>query len=148
MLCLCFEFYCVLSSTFVSVLGPTYALNGPVGSMHVAVKAMKEERIQILYSFGFGAMAFGVCMIFTSWILLRVGAAIVCTLLILGTYVIIIQSVQRIAKKFKFESDANKHTEKATRVSGAEYLVAQSQLDDTHEMDGDMSGRDGGTHNY
>jgi hypothetical protein len=41
--CLCLEFYCVINSTLVSVLGPTYALNGPKGSMHSSVKAMKEE---------------------------------------------------------------------------------------------------------
>jgi hypothetical protein len=57
--CLCLEFYCVINSTFVSVLGPTYALNGPKGSMHSAVKAMKEERLMILYAFGGGAMMFG-----------------------------------------------------------------------------------------
>ena len=35
--------YCVMNATLVSVLGPTFALNGPRGSMQESVKAMKEE---------------------------------------------------------------------------------------------------------
>ena len=38
------EMYCVMTATMVSVLGPTFALNGPAGSMTEAVDAMKEER--------------------------------------------------------------------------------------------------------
>ena len=140
MSCLCFEFYCVMSSTLVSVLGPTYALNGPKGSMHVAVKAMKEERIQILYSFGFGALCFGVSMIFTSWILMRAGAATVCSFLILITFGVIYSSVRRIGNKFKFESDANMHTDKTEAVSASDYLANQSSRSEGLARDKEMLG--------
>ena len=61
--CLVLEFYCVMNSTLVSVFGPTYALNGPSGSMHIAVQSMREERLTILYAFGLGSFAFGVSQV-------------------------------------------------------------------------------------
>ena len=42
--CIGSEMYCIASSTFCTVFAPPLALNGPRGSVHVAVAGMYEER--------------------------------------------------------------------------------------------------------
>ena len=98
--CLSLEFYCVQNSTLVSVFGPTYALNGPRGSMHSAVKAMKEERMTILYAFGGGAIMFGANVIIVAWLIMRPFSAALSTLIVVITGYFISTSAFRIGKKF------------------------------------------------
>jgi len=72
-----------MNSTLVSVFGPTYALNGPSGSMHTAVASMKEERLTILFAFGMGSFFFGLSQIFVGWIIMPSFSAVMCTLIVL-----------------------------------------------------------------
>ena len=76
------QMYCVMNATLVSVLGPTFALNGPKGSMHESVQYMKEERLMILSAFWTGACCFGIAQIFTFWIIAPQETALPCTIAI------------------------------------------------------------------
>ena len=97
------EMYCVMNATLVSVLGPTFALNGPQGSMHESVKAMKEERLNILTAFITGAVSFGICQVFTVWIIAPLETSIPVTGLLALGFFYIQQAMTRIKKKFKYD---------------------------------------------
>ncbi|GMH95256.1 hypothetical protein TrVE_jg11036 [Triparma verrucosa] len=118
--CLSLEFYCVQNSTLVSVFGPTYALNGPRGSMHSAVKAMKEERMTILYAFGGGAIMFGANVIIVAWLIMRPFSAALSTLIVVITGYFISTSAFRIGKKFYLGE--NMGTDDIKKVKAGEYL--------------------------
>ena len=137
MTCLCLEFYCVVNSTLVSVLGPTYALNGPRGSMPQSVRAMKEERLTILYAFGAGAVAFGIAQIHVSWIMMRAPAAAICTCLVLGTFAIVAQSTSRISKRFKFKEEiaADVESDRGFKVSANQYLNVMNVQEASRKID-------------
>ncbi|GMI46417.1 hypothetical protein TrCOL_g11200 [Triparma columacea] len=134
--CLCLEFYCVINSTLVSVLGPTYALNGPKGSMHSSVKAMKEERMMILYAFGGGAIMFGCSQISTAWIMMRSPSASVNSIIVCVAFYQIAVSVRRISAKFKFHSTemSVKGTE-TQKVKGSSYVQAMNQKQSVRGVD-------------
>mmetsp|Transcript_13239 Transcript_13239/g.27013 ORF Transcript_13239/g.27013 Transcript_13239/m.27013 type:complete len:236 (-) Transcript_13239:81-788(-) len=100
---LLFEMYCVMNATLVSVLGPTFALNGPKGSMHEAVKYMKEERLTILSAFWLGVCCFGIAQCFTFWIIAPTSTAIPCTIAILLGFETIRGSMARIKTKFRYD---------------------------------------------
>ena len=134
---LCFEFYCVTSSTLVSVLGPTYALNGPKGSMHTAVRAMKEERIQILYAFGAGLVCFGLTMILVFWILMKPPAAGLCTILVTCFFLLIGQSAKRIGIKFKYAAEMQNMNEKLSNVDAHSFLRGQDHQETSRRIDGE-----------
>lgn len=53
--------------------------------MHSAVKAMKEERMTILYAFGGGAVMFGANVIIVAWLIMRTVSAVLSTLIVLVT---------------------------------------------------------------
>ncbi|GMI35908.1 hypothetical protein TrCOL_g8670 [Triparma columacea] len=100
---LLFEMYCVMNATLVSVLGPTFALNGPKGSMHESVQYMKEERLVILSAFWTGACCFGMAQIFTFFIIAPVETAIPCSICIILGFEVIRRSMDRIKRKFRYE---------------------------------------------
>ncbi|GMI53853.1 hypothetical protein ScalyP_jg1352 [Parmales sp. scaly parma] len=97
------EMYCVMNATLVSVLGPTFALNGPQGSMHASVKCMKEERLQILSAFWSGALSFGAAQMFAVWIIAPAVTAVTANMIMVLGFVVINKSMERIKVKFKFE---------------------------------------------
>ncbi len=137
MLTLCFQFYCVLCSTLVSVLGPTYALNGPKGSMHSAVRAMKEERTTILYSFGSGVGCFGCTMICTSWVTIRPLGASMCTLIVLSCFTVVLCSAKRILGKFRFVDEMHNQMnyEKQLHINANDFLKGQTKQDQINDLD-------------
>lgn len=96
------EMYCVMNATLVSVLGPTFALNGPKGSMHEAVKSMKEERMNILNAFYAGAISFGACQVFTCWIISPIETAVPVTIVIVFGFYFIWTAMMRIKGKFRY----------------------------------------------
>lgn len=98
------EFYCLMNSTLVCVLGPTFALNGPVGSMHEAVFLMKEERLSILHAFWFGGLFFAMSQVFAAWIITEVETAITVTVVVTIASIGIRRSMNRISVKFRFEN--------------------------------------------
>ncbi|GMI52951.1 hypothetical protein TeGR_g11188, partial [Tetraparma gracilis] len=102
-LTLVFEMYCVMTATLVSVLGPTLALNGPRGSMHDSVKAMKEERLIILHSFWSGACAFGGTQLFAVIAVAPVHTSITCATIIVVGYLMMSRAMTRIKDKFRFQ---------------------------------------------
>ena len=95
--------YNVTVATLVSVLGPTFALNGPQGSMHESVKAMKEERLNILGAFITGAVSFGLCQVFTVWIIAPIETSIPVTCLLGIGFFFIRRAMARIKRKFKYD---------------------------------------------
>ncbi|GMH51877.1 hypothetical protein TrRE_jg7812 [Triparma retinervis] len=134
--CLCLEFYCVINSTLVSVLGPTYALNGPKGSMHSSVKAMKEERMMILYAFGGGAIMFGCSQLSTAWIMMRSPSASVNTVIVLIAFYQITVSVRRISAKFKFHStEMSVEGTDTQKMKGASYVMAMNHKNTVRGVD-------------
>ena len=92
------EMYCVMTATMVSVLGPTFALNGPTGSMNEAVDSMKSERMTILYSFILGAWFFSFAQIFCLFMKARTEIAVICSLTILGGFVVVYKAMTRIGR--------------------------------------------------
>ena len=96
------EMYCVMSGTMVCVLGPTFALNGPSGSMHEAVESMKEERLMILYSFIAGAAFFSFAQMFALFIVAPWHIASICSSIIVVGFIIVYKAIVRIAQKLKF----------------------------------------------
>lgn len=120
--CLVLEFYCVMNSTLVSVYGPTYALNGPAGSMHIAVACMREERLTILYAFGLGSFAFGVSQICVGFILMPSVTAVLCMLIVLLGFVKVWYSAKRVTSKFHLAFDPKNSAEKLKQVRGDAYL--------------------------
>mmetsp|Transcript_559 Transcript_559/g.985 ORF Transcript_559/g.985 Transcript_559/m.985 type:complete len:219 (+) Transcript_559:242-898(+) len=134
--CLCLEFYCVQNSTMVSVFGPTYALNGPKGSMHSAVRAMKEERMTILYAFGGGAICLGLSQTVTAWMLMRTPAAIVSTVIIAVTSYVIGTSAKRIGRKFHLKGDMGTGEDDHKKVHANQYLNGMLVQETTRGIDG------------
>lgn len=132
-----FNFYCVICSTLVSVLGPTYALNGPKGSMHAAVSAMKEERIHVVYAFFAGALSFAMTQICCVWTIMDVIASVVATIVIVTFVTIITTSCVRIARKFKFQEElANiNRYDQPVHVSATDFLKGQTQQDNMSKID-------------
>ncbi|GMI34076.1 hypothetical protein TeGR_g8484 [Tetraparma gracilis] len=103
-LCLVLEFYCIMNSTMVCVLGPTFALNGPSGSMHEAVKAMKEERLSILRAFWYGGLMFALSEVFAVIIVCPAHTSIPSSLILIVGFLSISRNLERIKVKFQYDA--------------------------------------------
>jgi hypothetical protein len=100
--CLILEFYCIMNSTMVCVLGPTMALNGPTGSMHQSVSSMKEERLTIMSAFWYGGLCFATSEVFAVWIVTPPHTAIITSVMLVFGFGAIHRSQLRIRGKFAF----------------------------------------------
>ena len=70
--------------------------------MHEAVKAMKEERMNILNAFYAGAISFGACQVFTCWIISPIETAAPVTVIIVFGFYFIWNTMTRIKGKFRY----------------------------------------------
>jgi len=113
--CLVIEFYCIMNSTLVCVLGPTYALNGPTGSMNAAVRSMKEERLTILAAFWYGGVCFAVSEVFAVFITTPLHTSCPSAFMIIAGLLQISRGMERIKKKFMFEDI---YADKEVKASG------------------------------
>lgn len=132
--CLVLEFFCVMNSTLVSVFGPTYALNGPSGSMHIAVTAMREERITILYAFGLGSFAFGISQICVSWMIMPKTSAIISAMIIVLAFVKIYLTARRVMAKFRVNFDI-KNSERIGMKKADDYLGSKQREEAAKRID-------------
>ena len=105
--------------------------------MHTAVRAMKEERIQILYAFGAGLVSFGVTMIIVFWILMKPPAASLCSILVVCFFLLIGQSAKRIGIKFKYKAEMQNMNEKLSNVNAGQFLKGQDHQETSRRIDGE-----------
>jgi hypothetical protein len=111
--CIGSEMYCIASSTFCTVFAPTLALNGPRGSVHVAVAGMYEERGGIWKMMALGMFSFYVATVAKAWIVLwpgqnagKLAIAGFVTCLFIAIGVVIVRAARRCFQRFTIESMA------------------------------------------
>ena len=86
-ICMGSSLHCVLTASFTTIFGSGLALRGPTGSMVRAVDGMLAEKESIYNSFIIAICSF-MAMTFTlSWVVMKVYAASLCTvILIISSY--------------------------------------------------------------
>jgi hypothetical protein len=110
------QLYVVVSSTLLTVLGPTMGLVGPRGSMHVAVKGLYSERSIIWLMFGGGLGSFFMATMCYIWIVIHeVLTATICSAIVFILLCWTFYSCTRILRTFEFKNETE-------HLSGPEYM--------------------------
>lgn len=102
---ICVNFVVVAMVTFVTVWGGGKALRGQDGSMDYAVDEMNKERSYIFVCFGLGVLATLGCLFAAAWVLMESEIALLASVLIVGTMVLVVTEARRIQRRFYYNEE-------------------------------------------
>lgn len=103
-LCMCTGMHCVVTTTFVNVLGTGLALRGPSGSMVRAVEGMIKEQDAIVVSLIATVVFYQFLMMGALYQLAYEEAGICCAIILFGGIYVWYHYCLRIYNRFKVQS--------------------------------------------
>jgi hypothetical protein len=94
--------HCVMTTIFISVLGPGLALHGPQGSMAKAANGMRLEVEQVFLAFNVMVMSFAISVLASCWVLMDFQSAITSTAILCICSYFWYRTCKRIVNRFQY----------------------------------------------